>query len=53
VQFLIVFLHSAQLLVYECNYPKTIVVLLLINALYFLYLFAMFYRKTYRSKKDV
>lgn len=53
VQFLIVFLHSAQLLIYECNYPKTIVFLLLSNALYFVYLFAMFYRRTYRSKKDV
>nr|QXU64631.1 fatty acid elongase 20 [Blattella germanica] len=53
VQFIIVFLHSAQLLVYECNYPKFIVFLLGINALYFLYLFGMFYRKTYKAKKNV
>jgi elongation of very long chain fatty acids protein 7 len=53
VQFVIVFLHAAQLLVYECNYPKTIVALLLSNALYFVYLFAMFYRRAYSSKKDV
>jgi len=53
VQFVVVFLHSSQLLIYECNYPKFIIFLLLINAMYFLYLFAVFYRKTYRSKKDV
>jgi len=53
VQFVIVFLHSSQLLIYECNYPKFIVFLLLTNAVYFLYLFGTFYRRTYRSKKDV
>jgi hypothetical protein len=53
VQFVIVFLHSSQLLIYECNYPKFIVFLLLANAVYFLYLFATFYRRTYRSKKNV
>jgi hypothetical protein len=53
MQFVVVFLHSAQLLVYECNYPKTIVFLLVINALYFVYLFSMFYKQTYRPKKDV
>ncbi|XP_067008093.2 very long chain fatty acid elongase AAEL008004 [Anabrus simplex] len=52
IQFVIVFLHNAQLLVYECNYPKTIVVLLTINALYFLYLFGAFYYRTYVLKKD-
>nr|CAD7419017.1 unnamed protein product [Timema poppensis] len=55
VQFVIVFLHSSQLLLFECNYPKGIVALLGVNALYFLYLFGTFYRRTYfqRScKKD-
>nr|CAD7434095.1 unnamed protein product [Timema monikensis] len=40
VQFVIVFLHSSQLLLFECNYPKGIVALLGVNALYFLYLSA-------------
>jgi hypothetical protein len=53
VQFVIVFLHSCQLLIYECDYPKVIVFLLLINALYFLYLFGMFYKNTYNVKKRV
>jgi hypothetical protein len=53
VQFVIVFLHSCQLLIYECNYPKFIVFLLLINALYFLYLFGMFYKRTYSAKKHL
>ncbi|CAG2068252.1 unnamed protein product [Timema podura] len=54
VQFVIVFLHSSQLLLFECNYPKGIVALLGANALYFLYLFGTFYRRTYfqRSCKD-
>ncbi|KAJ9598715.1 hypothetical protein L9F63_010601, partial [Diploptera punctata] len=52
IQFIIVFFHSAQLLVYECNYPKFIVLLLGTNALYFLYLFGNFYRKTYFKKKN-
>ncbi|KAF4516756.1 hypothetical protein B566_EDAN004595 [Ephemera danica] len=46
-QFCLVFAHSAQLLVVECNYPKSIVVLLGANATFFFYLFSNFYRKTY------
>ncbi|XP_071452337.1 very long chain fatty acid elongase AAEL008004-like [Hetaerina americana] len=49
VQFCMIFIHSSQLLIYECNYPKTIVVLLLINALFFFGLFGNFYRKSYKK----
>ncbi|XP_047102945.1 elongation of very long chain fatty acids protein AAEL008004 [Schistocerca piceifrons] len=51
VQFVIVFLHNIQLLIYDCNYPKAIVVLLGVNALYFLYLFGSFYRRTYKKQQ--
>nr|BBF94989.1 elongation of very long chain fatty acids protein 9 [Orthetrum albistylum] len=50
VQFCMIFIHSSQLLIYECNYPKTIIVLLGINALFFLGLFGNFYRKSYKAR---
>ncbi|CAB3377392.1 very long chain fatty acid elongase AAEL008004-like [Cloeon dipterum] len=51
VQFCIVFVHCAQLLVYECNYPKSIIVALCANAIIFFYMFADFFKKNYGEKK--
>jgi uncharacterized protein YhhL (DUF1145 family) len=53
VQFVLVFLHSAQLFLFDCNYPQFIACLLLLNSVYFLYLFGTFYIRAYRPKKDV
>nr|CAD7410955.1 unnamed protein product [Timema cristinae] len=47
VQFAIVFVHSAQNIVFECNYPKVIVVLLCVNSIYFFSMFGSFYRRIY------
>lgn len=47
VQFCIIFVHNVQLFFRECNYPKFIVFLLGTQALFFLYLFGSFYRRTY------
>jgi len=47
-----IIIHASQLLIYECNYPKSIIFYILINTLYFLYLFGAFYKRTYRSIKD-
>ncbi|KDR12083.1 elongation of very long chain fatty acids protein AAEL008004-like [Zootermopsis nevadensis] len=52
IQFAIVLLHSCQPFIYECNYPKFIVFLLMINSINFLYLFGTFYKRTYNTKKQ-
>ena len=53
VQFVMVFLHASQVLIFDCNYPKIVAILQLMHALYFLYLFGIFYIKTYLYKKHV
>lgn len=50
VQFLMVFLHNAQLLFIDCDYPKISVVFIFPNALFFMYLFNDFYVKAYKRK---
>lgn len=51
-QFLLVFLHSAQLLFIDCNYPKFSLYFTLPNAWFFLYLFNDFYIKAYRRRSS-
>jgi hypothetical protein len=53
VQFVIVVIHSSLPMIYECDYPIIVNYLQVIFPLYFMYLFGLFYRKTYRSKKDI
>nr|XP_022907487.1 elongation of very long chain fatty acids protein AAEL008004-like [Onthophagus taurus] len=53
IQFCIVFLHSAQVLFRQCDYPKTIAFLLAFQAVFFFYLFAQFFVKAYMSKEKV
>lgn len=55
LQFCIAFLHSAQLLFYDCGYPRWSVVFTLPNSIFFYYLFYDFYYKAYGKpdkKKD-
>ncbi|XP_022901464.2 very long chain fatty acid elongase 7-like [Onthophagus taurus] len=47
VQFVIIFVHSAQLHFIECNYPMWLVNLNMAVSITFLYLFGKFYYKTY------
>lgn len=47
LQFCIAFLHSAQLLFYDCGYPRWSVVFTLPNSIFFYYLFYDFYYKAY------
>jgi hypothetical protein len=51
VQFLIVFHHSSQVLVSDCDYPRPIAALLSLNALVFLYMFSSFYYHSYVAAK--
>ncbi|EGI57586.1 PREDICTED: elongation of very long chain fatty acids protein AAEL008004 [Acromyrmex echinatior] len=51
-QFCVTFLHSCQLLFYDCNYPKWSVILVLPNAIFFYFLFSDFYNNAYTSKKE-
>lgn len=51
-QFLLVFLHSAQLLFVDCEYPKFSLYFTLPNAWFFLYLFNDFYIKAYRRRSS-
>ncbi|XP_043508603.1 elongation of very long chain fatty acids protein-like [Frieseomelitta varia] len=47
VQFVLVFVHTAQLFFNGCNFPKSLAFLLLVNALLFIYMFGSFYVENY------
>ncbi|XP_063989125.1 very long chain fatty acid elongase 7 isoform X1 [Diachasmimorpha longicaudata] len=54
-QFCLAFLHSLQLLVYDCDYPRWSLILILPNVAFFYFLFSDFYKKAYvpdKSKKN-
>ncbi|KAK9738407.1 GNS1/SUR4 family [Popillia japonica] len=54
VQFVIVFVHSAQLHYVDCGYPTFMGYLLLLHSSIFLVLFGHFYYETYTpSKKQI
>nr|XP_018901260.1 PREDICTED: elongation of very long chain fatty acids protein 1 [Bemisia tabaci] len=50
-QFLATFLHSCQLLIYDCGYPRFAMYFVLPNAAFFFWLFSDFYRKAYSNSK--
>ncbi|OAD53044.1 hypothetical protein WN48_10846 [Eufriesea mexicana] len=50
-QFCLAFLHSCQLLFYDCDYPKWSLILILPNAVFFYFLFADFYSNAYEADK--
>ncbi|KAI8428752.1 hypothetical protein MSG28_007437 [Choristoneura fumiferana] len=52
VQFCIAFLHSSQLLFYDCGYPRWSVVFTLPNSIFFYYLFYDFYYKSYKKPEE-
>ena len=43
------FLHSSQLIFYDCGYPRWSVYFTMPNAIFFYFLFADFYKKSYKS----
>ncbi|XP_075235434.1 very long chain fatty acid elongase AAEL008004-like [Lycorma delicatula] len=49
-QFCLAFLHSFQLLIYDCEYPRWTLFLIMPNAIFFYYLFNDFYNKAYSCK---
>ncbi|GJQ85709.1 hypothetical protein Trydic_g13399 [Trypoxylus dichotomus] len=51
LQFCIAFLHSMQLLVYDCGFPRWSTIFTLPNAIFFYYLFSDFYKKAYTPDK--
>jgi len=51
VQFVIITTNASQVLIYGCNYPKLMVFYIMANTRYFLYMFGVFYKRTYRSVK--
>ncbi|XP_067008076.1 very long chain fatty acid elongase 7 [Anabrus simplex] len=54
VQFTIIFIHNIQPLIFGgCDYPRIISILLCVNQLNFMYLFGMFYIRTYRKSKKL
>ena len=50
-QFVIVFVHSAQVLIYNCGYPRLIALFLLLHSTIFFILFGNFYVQAYKLKK--
>jgi len=51
-QFVLVFLHSIQTLYYDCNYPKIIAKLMILNMVIFFVLFGNYYFYAYIKKKN-
>ncbi|XP_054274999.1 elongation of very long chain fatty acids protein 7-like [Macrosteles quadrilineatus] len=49
-QFCIAFVHSLQLLIYDCEYPRFSLFFILPNAIFFYYLFNDFYNKAYPER---
>jgi len=53
VQFVLIFLHSFQMLFTNCNFPKPFSFLLALNASMFIYMFGLFYVNNYiKSNKQ-
>ncbi|XP_076230987.1 stuck in traffic isoform X2 [Calliopsis andreniformis] len=50
-QFCLAFLHSCQLLIYDCDYPRWSLILILPNAMFFYFLFDDFYSQAYKGSK--
>ncbi|XP_066905201.1 very long chain fatty acid elongase AAEL008004 [Halyomorpha halys] len=50
-QFTIVFIHSAQVLFFDCGYPKLIAAFLLVHSTIFFALFFDFYQKAYNKEQ--
>lgn len=51
IQFFMVFVHTFQLFVNNCNYPLVISFLLNLNSLIFLYMFGSFYIQNYVKRE--
>lgn len=52
-QFCVAFLHSFQLLLYDCQYPKWTLYFILPNAIFFYYLFNNFYEQAYCNYRNI
>jgi hypothetical protein len=52
VQFIIIFIHSFQLLFRECNFPKSFMWWIGFHAVLFWFLFWDFYKNTYLAKRS-
>ncbi|XP_011495487.1 PREDICTED: elongation of very long chain fatty acids protein AAEL008004 [Ceratosolen solmsi marchali] len=52
VQFSIILVHNMQVMVTDCNYPKVLSFLLIVNAGLFIYLFGSFYVANYQVKRE-
>ncbi|KAK7604933.1 hypothetical protein V9T40_006119 [Parthenolecanium corni] len=51
LQFMLVFIHSAQVLIFDCGYPKLVAALLLVHSTIFFGLFFDFYQQAYRRRR--
>ncbi|CAD1469485.1 unnamed protein product, partial [Heterotrigona itama] len=51
VQFVLIAIHTSQLFFNGCNFPLLLATLLMINTLWFIYLFSAFYVNTYKQDK--
>lgn len=52
IQFVIIFLHNIQMLFTNCNFPKSMSFLLVVNAGLFIYMFTSFYVKRYSEANE-
>ena len=50
LQFMLVFIHSAQVLFFDCGYPKLVAALLLVHSTIFFVLFFDFYQQAYKKR---
>ncbi|XP_046669192.1 elongation of very long chain fatty acids protein AAEL008004-like [Homalodisca vitripennis] len=50
-QFTLVFVHSAQVLIFDCGYPKLVAAFLLVHSTIFFVLFLDFYNQAYKQSQ--
>ncbi|XP_026729760.1 elongation of very long chain fatty acids protein AAEL008004-like [Trichoplusia ni] len=52
IQFLIIFVHNAAVFFYECDFPRILNFLCLLNAVAFIYMFGKFYINSYKKNNS-
>lgn len=51
LQFIVGIIYGVSLFVYDCDFPRLFSIYMIFDVFLFLYLFLIFYNKTYNSKK--
>ncbi|XP_015373451.1 PREDICTED: elongation of very long chain fatty acids protein 4-like, partial [Diuraphis noxia] len=51
IQFILGIIYGISLFIYDCEFPRLFTIYMIFDVLLFLYLFLIFYKKTYKDKE--